>query len=422
MARTLRDARIETRTARSRLAASRKPYWRTVDPGLHVGYYKGSRGGRWVLRLYAGDRRYIEETIGTSDDTSDADGVSVLDYRQALAAARARATEVSAAAKGKPLGPYTVDNACDDYEKEQIDPHGQGSGPRETRRMLAREIRPALGGKKISDLTSGDIRDWLNQIASRPPLSRSGKALPVDIADPEVKRRRQDSANRVLRTLKAVLNHAYGEGRVANDGEWRRVKAFKATSEARVRWLSLDEARRLMNACRPDFRALVRGALLTGARPGDLKRLRVGNFHGDSGSIGMANRKAGKPYSCHLSEEGVKFFQGITAGRQPDEYIFTRADGGPWADDDHQRPMSKASQAARLDPPATFYCLRHTYCSHAIMSGVPMLVVAQNVGHADTRMLEKHYGHLSPSYRADAIRAGVPNWGGDDDTNVVPIG
>jgi hypothetical protein len=33
------------------------------------------------------------------------------------------------------------------------------------------------------------------------------------------------------------------------------------------------------------------------------------------------------------------------------------------------------------------------------------MVVAQALGHADTRMVEKHYGHLAPSYVRDVIRA-----------------
>jgi hypothetical protein len=44
------------------------------------------------------------------------------------------------------------------------------------------------------------------------------------------------------------------------------------------------------------------------------------------------------------------------------------------------------------------------------MGGVPLFVIAKNLGHADTRMVEKHYGHLAPSYVADAIRAGVPRF------------
>ena len=45
------------------------------------------------------------------------------------------------------------------------------------------------------------------------------------------------------------------------------------------------------------------------------------------------------------------------------------------------------------------------------MNGTPFMVVAKNLGHTDTRMVEKHYGHSAPSYVADAIRAGAPVFG-----------
>ena len=39
------------------------------------------------------------------------------------------------------------------------------------------------------------------------------------------------------------------------------------------------------------------------------------------------------------------------------------------------------------------------------MRGVPLAVVAAQLGHKDTRMVEKHYGHLAPNYVADTVRA-----------------
>jgi hypothetical protein len=45
------------------------------------------------------------------------------------------------------------------------------------------------------------------------------------------------------------------------------------------------------------------------------------------------------------------------------------------------------------------------------MNGVPLVVLAKNLGHVDTRMVEKHYGHLAPSYIADTIRAGASKFG-----------
>ena len=55
------------------------------------------------------------------------------------------------------------------------------------------------------------------------------------------------------------------------------------------------------------------------------------------------------------------------------------------------------------------------------MNGVPMQVVSENLGHADTRMVEKHYGHLAPSHKRDAIRAGAARFGLVAASNVRPL-
>jgi hypothetical protein len=50
----------------------------------------------------------------------------------------------------------------------------------------------------------------------------------------------------------------------------------------------------------------------------------------------------------------------------------------------------------------------------------PLLVVARNLGHADTRMVERHYGHLAPSFITEAIHAGAPRYGIKVSKRVVP--
>ena len=47
--------------------------------------------------------------------------------------------------------------------------------------------------------------------------------------------------------------------------------------------------------------------------------------------------------------------------------------------------------------------------------------IARQLGHADTRMTERHYAHLSPSYVADAIRAGFPSLGIVVESNIVGL-
>jgi hypothetical protein len=55
------------------------------------------------------------------------------------------------------------------------------------------------------------------------------------------------------------------------------------------------------------------------------------------------------------------------------------------------------------------------------MNGTPLMVVAGNLGHSDTRMVEKHYGHLAPDYRREQIQKGAPVFGIEPDTKVAAL-
>jgi hypothetical protein len=88
MARTVRDANLETRTARLRLPIRPEPYWRGLETGFALGYRRRGKGGTWLARRRAPSGSYAEHKIGTSDDRQDGDGVAVLDYGQAQRAAR----------------------------------------------------------------------------------------------------------------------------------------------------------------------------------------------------------------------------------------------------------------------------------------------------------------------------------------------
>ncbi len=49
-----------------------------------------------------------------------------------------------------------------------------------------------------------------------------------------------------------------------------------------------------------------------------------------------------------------------------------------------------------------FHDLRHTFASHLVMAGVPLLTVAELLGHKDIEMT-KRYSHLSPYHKAKAV-------------------
>ena len=101
--------------------------------------------------------------------------------------------------------------------------------------------------------------------------------------------------------------------------------------------------------------------------------------------------------------------------------MFPRSNGKPWRASNQGRFIAEACQRARIEPPITFHGLRHTWASLAIMNGVPLMVVAKNLGHADTKMVERVYGHFSQGYVFESIRAGAPRFAVDQATTVAPM-
>ena len=141
------------------------------------------------------------------------------------------------------------------------------SGATASRSMTSQPQRRAHSCRRLAiswsaELTAEQLRSWLATMAA-PPAQRRAKGgkpqyRPAPTTDEEIRQRRA-SANRVLTMLKAALNHAYDEGHV---GKPRRLGPQARTVPrksrvARVRYLTVAEAERLINACEPDFRALV---------------------------------------------------------------------------------------------------------------------------------------------------------------------
>ena len=120
------------------------------------------------------------------------------------------------------------------------------------------------------------------------------------------------------------------------------------------------------------------------------------------------NRKVANPRHVRLTDEGIAFFERLTLGRSNEDHILiNRKLRREWRKSEQNRPM----RAACIVPPVGIHQMRHTWASLSVMNGVPLLVVAANLGHSNTAMVEKHYGHLTESYMDAAINAGAPRFG-----------
>src|SRR5262245_15420677 len=406
MARRIRESILDSRDARLKLKGRGKPYWRSIGSGLHVGYRKGKDARRWVARIYVGRGQYVVETIGQADDFADADGLDVLTFWQAQDRARQLAAKRTASG-GQRRGPYTVAAAMADY----LEHIAAKPSCYDMRKRLEAYVTPELAKTDVAKLTKTDVVGWHRGIAKQPPRTRTKdgsmqRYRAVDMRDPETIRRRQDSANRILGMFMAALNLAAAAGK-APDGPWRLARPFSDVARSRARSLNGAACKLLLNSCDPDFRAQVHALLLTGARYQEVARLSVEDFNPHAGTLHVRQSKTGKDRHVHLTDEGQVFFAQLAAGRRGSDRLLGRA----WGKSNQTKPMAVACERAKIDPPIGLHQLRHTFASLAVMNGTPLMVVAIALGHSTTRMVEKHYGHLSRSYVAETIRKGAPRFG-----------
>lgn len=420
MARTARDTQLGTRNARQKLRQRREPYWRTIHEGLALGYRKGTRGGFWIARAYSREqgRRY-QAIEGVADDHADADGKTVLSFTQAQEAARQWSAKLARMDAGDVAeGPYTVSQAIRDYVASYERKGGKAKDKMQA--TIKAHIEPVLGGIDLARLRRNQVESWFHGLAEQGGRIRAKKGKVTKLREApktdEEKRRRRATANRCLTVLKSALNHAHHARKVASDEAWGTVKPFRNVDTPVVRYLSEAEAKRLANACTKEFRPLVQAALLTGCRYGELVALQARDFNADAGTLAIRTSKSGKPRHVVLTDEGQRFFEHATAGKTGAALVFTRDAGGAWGKSHQQRPLTAACKDAKIKPAVRFHDLRHTHGSALAMKGVPLAVIATQLGHADTRMTERHYAHLSPSYVADTIRASFPDLG------IVPKG
>lgn len=392
MARSARAPKLETRASRLRLPVARKPIFARIAPGISLGYRRTATAGTWVVRVADGKSGAWTKRVGTADDLDESNGETILTFWEAQE--QAKATARGGEESTNRLAPLDVERAAETYLAVL-----EARSPRtayDARMRLKRLFLPQFGSTRIEDLSRSQLEGWRNA------LVHAGD-------DAEQRRRSQDTANRVLSIVKALLNHAVGDkaNLITDDSAWRLVRPFQGVARARDVHFSVPEVRRLLEAAAdPTFRELLTAGFLTGARYGELAACQVGHFDAVSETLWVPRGKTG-PRTVILQPEAVTFFARVTTGREQEKPLLPRPDGGAWRPSDQQRPMQRAVKAAKLDSRATFYALRHSYISRAVEAGMPLTVLAENCG-TSVRMIETTYAKVLASKRRELVATGAP--------------
>jgi integrase len=220
------------------------------------------------------------------------------------------------------------------------------------RRLYLRDKLSLHEITKRTGLSRNTIRRWLRSPkGATPPRYRRREGLVKLAAFCEaVEQALKADAHRSKqnrRTAKALFAQIKADGYA---GGYTQLKPFENVDQARIRFLTDAEAQRLVNACPADLRNLVRAALLTGARRGELAALKVADVNLKTAQIYISESKSGKPRHVPLNSEGLAHFREALTGKLGDQLVFTRADGAAWGHNYHVRALKDACKKAKVKP------------------------------------------------------------------------
>ncbi len=241
-------------------------------------------------------------------------------------------------------------------------------------------IKPDLGDMDPADIT----REHVKKIFTR--MSKQNKS--------------EATQRQVFTLIKRIVNLGVYNGLCAP--LQFKIKMPKLNN-SRERYLSREEAERLLEKLRSTKRGLTYQICLlslnTGARFGEIAKLKWSDINTEQQSIYIGNSKNGYARTVYMNDAVLEMFNSMQPG-QPQDLVFPSKTGE--ARDQISRKFYRAVDALGLNngiddarQKICFHSLRHTFASWAVIEGCDIYRLKEVLGHKSIEMTMR-YAHLAP--------------------------
>lgn len=242
------------------------------------------------------------------------------------------------------------------------------------------------GKQLVSSITPAMVLRWLD---SEKALGEEKKVLWSN-----------SSKRHAAALLKRAWKWAHNQGHI-------RVNTLHSLKlpepEYRDRGIDFATHQRLVEHCRENMQArpfaLYLIASRCGARPQQIRDVTAANVIKVGTQLVWAfkkhktQKKTGKPLVVYISPCLQTLTRILMASRRTGT-LFRNSNGDPWKKDTVAQRMERLRARLKLPEGTVVYLYRHAMATDALRAGLSTAVVAQLLGHTDTRMVSKVYGHL----------------------------
>jgi len=228
-----------------------------------------------------------------------------------------------------------------------------------------------------------------------------------DARDYTRKGARAHTINFEISALRTVFNQAIKWGYM-NSNPTKGVKRLKVTDSKELRFLTVEETRRFLDACPGDLYPIYFTFLNTGMRKQELENLEWDDVDFQRRKIKIRRKEFWHPKTGEreipISPSVLKLFKKLekeNKKRLKSNFVFPHSDGGKIRIKLREKLIKIADKAGIKDF-TKLHTLRHTFASHLVMQGVDLPTVKKLMGHSDiqTTMI---YAHLAPDHLENAV-------------------
>lgn len=241
-----------------------------------------------------------------------------------------------------------------------------------------------LGETKISDLHRDDFTTARRALQKLPRKKGEGTLAPATV-------------NRRMAAISAVLTYGMDEHSKVVETNPARVEGLAEDNERDpLEHFTQDMRNALLAACKahdePALYALVRTAMVTGARAGELLSLRWADVDLEAGLVRLRKTKNGDKRPAPLAGEALKLLKARSKVRRIDNDLvfYNKHTGGPYNYRQHWAAVKKTAGVTNF----RFHDLRHLAASELAMAGVSLMQIGEVLGHRSAQMT-KRYSHYS---------------------------
>ncbi len=240
--------------------------------------------------------------------------------------------------------------------------------------------------KKSVDIDFRILR-WLDTHLNGVILSSINQQMIQVIASSKAEATSKSTANRYLSLLRAILRRATYEW------EWLdkapKVRMFRVT-DRRVRWLTHQQAKDLLDALPIHQRNMAHFGLATGLRQRNVCRMEWSQVDLDRSIawIHPDQAKSKKAIAVPLNEDALKIIKSLKGVHE--KFVFTYLGKPVWQV--NTKAWRKAVKAAGLKD-FRWHDLCHTWASWHVQAGTPLHVL-QELGGWESAEMVRRYAHL----------------------------